>query len=142
MFSTPLLTVATLRPFLPELVELLTSSILSSTSLSRMNLVKAAASTLFNLSRLSLEESAAPSEDEILSIIVALVESLKTLQEKNAAGSKELERLLVVCIGGYLVLGRDSMTIKEVMEGIEASNVIAKIDGAVSKEILDLMSSK
>ena len=141
MFSTPLLTVANLRPFLPELVELLTSSILSNSSSTKSNLVKASASALFNLSRQSLEESVSPDEDEILSILVALVEALKTLQEKNAADNKELGRLLVVCIGGYIVLGKDSSTIKEVLEGIEAKDIIGKIDGAVSKEVLSLMSS-
>jgi PUL domain len=142
MFSTPLLTVATLQPFLPQLIELLTSSILSSTPSSRMNLVKAAASALFNLSRQCFEESIPPGEDEILSIIVALVESLKTLLEKKAGENKELERLLVVCIGGFIVLGRDSVTIKEVLDGIEAGEIIGRIDGAVSKEILGLMSSR
>lgn len=107
-----------------------------------MNLVKAAASALFNLSRQCLEESIPPSEDEILSIVVALVESLKTLLEKKAGENKELERLLVVCIGGFIVLGRDSMTIKEVLDGIEAGEIIGRIDGTVSKEILDLMSSR
>ena len=107
-----------------------------------MNLVKAAASALFNLSRQCFEESIPPSEDEILSIVVALVESLKTLLEKKAGENKELERLLVVCIGGFIVLGRDSVTIKEVLDGIEAGEIIGRIDGAVSKEILDLMSSR
>jgi hypothetical protein len=134
--------VANLRPFLPELVELLTSSILSSSSSTKLNLVKAGASALFNLSRQSLEESVSPGEDEILSILVALVEALKTLQEQNAADNKELGKLLVVCIGGYIVLGKDSSTIKEVLEGIEARDIIGKIDGAVPKEVLGLMSSK
>jgi len=134
--------VATLQPILPEMVELLTSSILSSSTSSRLNLVKAAASALFNLSRLSLEESVAPGEDEILSIVVALVESLKTLLEKKSEESKGLERLLVVCIGGYIVLGRDSGAIKEVLEGIEAGDIIGRIDGSVSKEVINLLSSK
>jgi hypothetical protein len=142
MFSTPLLTVATLQPFLPEMVELLTSSILSSSTSSRLNLVKASASALFNLSRLSLEESVVPDEDEILSIVIALVESLKTLLEKKSEDSQALERLLVVCIGGYIVLGRDSSAIKEVLEGIEARDIIGRIDGSVSKEVISLLSSK
>jgi PUL domain len=142
MFSTPLLTVATLRPFLPELVELLTSSILSSSTSARLNLVKAAASALFNLSRLSLEESVPPGEDEILSIVVALVESLKTILEKNVVQSKELERLILVCIGGFVILAKDSNAIKEVLEGIEAKDIIGKIDGTVSEEIISLLSSK
>lgn len=144
MFSTPLLTISSIQQFLPELVELLTTSILSSSSSSRMNLVKAAASALFNLSRQSLEESIFPGEDEILSIVVALVESLKTFSEKNGSGNnnKDLERLLVVCIGGFIVLGRDSLTIKEVLEGIEAGDIIGRIDGDVSKEVLSLLSNK
>ena len=142
MFSTPLLTAATLQPFLPEMVELVTSSILSSSTSSRLHLVKAAASVLFNLLRLSLEESVGPGEDEILSIVVALVESLKTLVEKKSTDSKDLERLLVVCIGGYIILGRDSSAIKEVLEGIEAGDIIRKIDGYVSKEVISLLSSK
>jgi desumoylating isopeptidase 1 len=142
IFSTPLLTVSTIHPFLPEMVEFLTSSILSSGTSPKLNLVKAAASALFNLSRLCLEESVAPSEDEILSIVVALVESLKTLLEKKAAESKDLERLLVVCVGGYSVLGRDASAIREVLEGIEAGDIIGRIDGSVSKEVVNLLSSK
>ena len=139
MFSTPLLTMAGLQPFLPELVELLTSSILSSSSTSRLNLVKAAAAALFNLSRMGLAESIAPGEDEILSVVVALVESLKVLTERKSPDTKELERLTVVCIGGYIVLGRDSSAIKEVMEGIEAVDVITGSGGSVSDEVVGLI---
>jgi len=139
MFSTPLLTIQTMRPFLPELVELLTSSLLSSSTTSRSNLVKAAASALFNLSLLSINESMAPGEDEILSIVVALVESLKTMLEKKAIESKDLERLFVVCIGGFVVLASDSSTIKEVLEGIEAVEVIKGVNGSVSSEVVELL---
>lgn len=130
---------AGLQPFLPELVELLTSSILSSSSTSRLNLVKAAAAALFNLSRMGLAESIAPGEDEILSVVVALVESLKVLTERKSPDTKELERLTVVCIGGYIVLGRDSSAIKEVMEGIEAVDVITGSGGSVSDEVVGLI---
>ena len=140
MFSTPLLTIASLQPFLPEMVELLTSSILSSSSTSRLNLIKAAAAALFNLSRLSLAESSAPGEDEILSIVVALVESLKGLTERKSPDTKELERLMVVCIGGYLVLGRDSSAIKEVMAGIEAVDIIQGVGGSVSDDVVGLIT--
>jgi len=140
VFSTPLLTIASLQPFLPEMVELLTSSILSSSSTSRLNLIKAAAAALFNLSRLSLAESSAPGEDEILSIVVALVESLKGLTERKSPDTKELERLMVVCIGGYLVLGRDSSAIKEVMAGIEAVDIIQGVRGSVSDDVVGLIT--
>jgi hypothetical protein len=139
IFSTPLLTMASLQPFLPQLVELLTSSILSSSTTSRLNLVKAAAATLFNLSRLSLAESVAPGEDEILSVVVALVESLKVLTERKSSDTKELERLLVVCIGGYVILGKDSVAIKEVLEGIEAVDIITGAGGSVSNEAIELI---
>jgi PUL domain len=139
MFSTPLLTVTSLKPFLPEIVELLTSSILSCSTTPRLNLVKAAASALFNLSRVSLEESVPPGEDEILSIVVALVESLKTLLDKKAQERKDLERLLIVCLGGYLVLGSDSTTINEVLEGIEAIDVIKRMEGSVPKEVVNMI---
>jgi hypothetical protein len=129
---------ASLQPFLPQLVELLTSSILSS-STTRLNLVKAAAAALFNLSRLSLAESIAPGEDEILSVVVALVESLKVLTERKSSDTKELERLLVVCIGGYLIRGKDSVAIKEVLEGIEAVDIIKGAGGSVSNEVIGLI---
>ena len=122
------------------MVELLTSSILSSSSTSRLNLIKAAAAALFNLSRLSLAESSAPGEDEILSIVVALVESLKGLTERKSPDTKELERLMVVCIGGYLVLGRDSSAIKEVMAGIEAVDIIQGVRGSVSDDVVGLIT--
>jgi desumoylating isopeptidase 1 len=139
MFSTPLLTIGNLRPFLPEMIELLTSSVLASGSNSTTKLVKAAASALFNLSRISLEESVTPTEDETISIVVALVESLKTLVEKDTTETKELLRLLVVCLGGFVVLGRDSDTVKEVLGGIEAAEVLRKVDGAVALEVISLM---
>lgn len=138
IFSTPLLTMASLQPFLPQLVELLTSSILSS-STTRLNLVKAAAAALFNLSRLSLAESVALGEDEILSVVVALVESLKVMTERKSPETRELERLLVVCIGGYVILGKDSAAIKEVMEGIEAVDIITGAGGSVSDEVVGLL---
>ena len=141
MFSTPLLTVASLRSFMPESIELLTSSLLADPSSSTMKLLKAAASTLFNLSRLSLEESVGPSEDEIISILVALVESLKKLVENDASDYKDLQRLLVVCIGGFLVLGRDSITVKEVLEGIEAADIIMKVEGETSHEVVKLVTN-
>jgi hypothetical protein len=139
IFSTPLLTMASLQPFLLQLVELLTSSILSSSTTSRLNLVKAAAAALFNLSRLSLAESVALGEDEILSVVVALVESLKVMTERKSPETKELERLLVVCIGGYVILGKDSAAIKEVMEGIEAVDIITGAGGSVSDEVVGLL---
>jgi hypothetical protein len=129
---------ASLQPFLPQLAELLTSSILSS-STSRLNLVKAAAAALFNLSRLSIAESVAVGEDEILSVVVALVESLKVLTERKSSDTKELERLLVVCIGGYVILGNDSVAIKEVLEGIEAVDIITGAGGSVSEEVIGLI---
>ena len=129
---------ASLQPFLPELVELLTTSILSGSSTSTMKLVKGAASGLFNLSRLSLEESVAPSDDEIISTLVALVESLRMLLEKDVQEGKDLQRLLVVCIGGFIVLGKDTDTIKQVLGGVDAVEVIQKVAGAVSQEVADM----
>jgi len=142
IFSTPLLTMGSLQPFLPQLAELLTSSILSSSTTSRLNLVKAAAAALFNLSRLGLAESIAPSEDEILSVAVALVESLKVLTERKSPDTKELERLLVVCIGGYVILGKDSVAIKEVLEGIEAVDIMTGAGGSVSNEVIGLIKGR
>ena len=101
--------------------------------------MKAASSALFNLSRQSIDEAVAPGEDEILSILVALVEALKTIKGKNASESKDLERLMVVCIAGYMVLGSDSSLIKEVMEGVEAKDVLSKIDGEAAKEAIGLL---
>jgi hypothetical protein len=139
MFSTPLLIVASLRPFLPEMIELLSSSVLASGSSSTTKLVKAAASALFNLSRVSLEESVSLGEDETISIVVALVESLKILVEKDTTESKELIRLLVVCLGGFVVLGRESSTVKEVLGGIEAAEVLRRVEGAVAMEVIGLI---
>jgi hypothetical protein len=124
---------------LPELVELLTASILASSASTRLNLAKAASSALFNLARQSIDEAVSPGEDEILSILVALIEALRTLQEKSASESRDLERLIVVCVGGYLVLGRDSSSIKEVMEGVEAKDILSKVSGDVAKEAVGLL---
>jgi hypothetical protein len=124
---------------LPELVELLTASILASSASTRLNLAKAASSALFNLARQSIDEAVSPGEDEILSILVALIEALRTLQEKSASESRDLERLIVVCVGGYLVLGRDSSSIKEVMEGVEAKDILSKVSGDVAKEVVGLL---
>jgi hypothetical protein len=121
------------------MIELLTSSVLASGSNSTTKLVKAAASALFNLSRTSLEESVTPTEDETISTVVALVESLKTLVEKDTTETKELLRLLVVCLGGFVVLGRGSDTVKEVLGGIEAAEVLRKVDGAVALEVVSLI---
>jgi hypothetical protein len=90
---------------------------LASGSNSTTKLVKAAASALFNLSRVSLEESVSPGEDETISIVVALVESLKILVEKDTTESKELIRLLVVCLGGFVVLGENQIPRKKFSEG-------------------------
>jgi PUL domain len=136
-----LLTVASLRPFLPELVELLTTSLLSSINSPRLNLVKASSSALFNLSRLCISESLSPEEDEIISIVVAVVETLKTLLQKPDAGeSKELQRLLVVCIGGYVLLAKESSAVREILSGVEAGDVIGLVEGGVSQEVVGLIS--
>jgi PUL domain len=137
-FSTPLLTMASIQPFLTELLELLTSSILLGTTTSKTNLVKPATSALFNLSRLSLEESISPNEDEIISVLVALVEALKTVLEREPQ-EKELQRLLVVCIGGFIVLGRDSATVRDVFGGVDAGEVIGRVEGDISKEVIGLV---
>jgi PUL domain len=121
------------------LIEILSSSALSGVSTSRLNLVKASASAIFNLSRLSFEESVSPSDDDILSVIVALVESLKILLEKGASENKDLERLLVVGIGGFVVLANDSASIKEVLESIEAVEIIGKVGTPVGTEIIGLI---
>ena len=101
--------------------------------------MKAASSALFNLSRQSMDEVVAPGEDEILSILVALVEALKTIKDKNVSESKDLERLMVVCIAGYLVLGTESSLIKEVMEGVEAKDILSRVDGEVAREAIGLL---
>ena len=105
----------------------------------RLNLAKAASSALFNLSRQSIDEAVSPGEDEILSILVALTEALKNLHEKRVSESRDLARLVVVCFGGYLVLGRDSSSIKEIMEGIEAKDILSKFDGDVANEVIGLL---
>jgi hypothetical protein len=91
---------------------------------------------------LGLAESIAPSEDEILSVAVALVESLKVLTERKSPDTKELERLLVVCIGGYVILGKDSVAIKEVLEGIEAVDIMTGAGGSVSNEVIGLIKGR
>ena len=80
-----------------------------------------------------------PSEDDILSVTVALVESLKILVEKGATESKDLERLLVVSIGGFVVLANDSSSIREVLEGIEAVKIMAKVNTPVANEVIGLI---
>ena len=86
-----------------------------------------------------MDEAVAPGEDEILSILVALVEALKTIKDKNVSESKDLERLMVVCIAGYLVLGTESSLIKEVMEGVEAKDILSRVDGEVAREAIGLL---
>lgn len=121
-----------------ELLELLTSSVLAN-STSTMKLVKAAASALFNFSRISLEESIIPGEDEIISIVVALVESLKNSFAKQSTDDKELQRLLVVCLGGFVIFGKQSEAVREVLAGIDAIDILKKADFSVSKEVIGLL---
>jgi hypothetical protein len=122
---------------MPELVELLSSSTLSGT----LKLVKAAASALFNLSRLYLVESMSPGEDDVISIAVALVESLRTLLGKENVEDMELVRLTVVCLGGFVVLGKDSGSVKEVLDGVEAVDVVKKFKGVEGTEVAALIGS-
>jgi hypothetical protein len=123
---------------MPELLDLLTTSVLAK-STSTMKLVKAAASALFNFSRISLEESIIPGEDEIISIVVALVESLKNSFAQQSTDDKELQRLLVVCLGGFVIFGKQSEAVKEVLAGIEAVDILEKADFSVSKEVIGLL---
>jgi PUL domain len=141
MFSTPLLTVASIKLFLADMVELLNSALLAGSTTSKMGLVKAAAAAYFNLSRLALEGSSSIDEDDLISILVALVEALKVLSEKDSAETKELRRLIVVSIGGYIVLSRGSETVKEVLGGIEAVDVIRRSDASESQEVIVLIGT-
>lgn len=104
-----------------------------------MKLVKAAASVLFNFTRISLEESTTPSEDEIISVAVALVESLKTLLERDSSEDKELQRLLLVCLGGFVVFGKQSEAVREVLGGIDAVDILRRADFSVAKEVIGLI---
>jgi len=72
---------------------------------------------------------------------VAVVETLKTLLQKPDAGeSKELQRLLVVCIGGYVLLAKESSAVREILSGVEAGDVIGLVEGGVSQEVVGLIS--
>ena len=137
VFSTPLLSVAGLRPFLPELVELLSSSILSSTP----KLVKAAASALFNIARLYLLESTSPAEDDVISIAVAVVEALRSMLSKEPREDNELIRLCVVVLGGFIVLGpREGGALREVLGGVEAKEVLGRFEGREGGEVIGLIA--
>jgi len=137
LFSTPLTTIPSLQSFLPEMVELLNSAVLATKS---PKLIKAVAAAFFNIARLSLEESVAPDEDEIISIVVALVESLKNMRvNETEKKDPELERLLVVCLGGFILLGRDSEGTKEILGGVEAIDVLKGIEGALAGEVIGLI---
>ena len=131
------MTGGSLTPFLPETIDILTSSLLSTTQ----KLVKASSSALFNISRLCLEESHPLAADEFISIVVALVESLRTVLEKDAPEEKELERLLIVCLGGFMVLGRGMEGVKEVLGGVEASDVLGRSKMGVAKEVVELIGA-
>jgi hypothetical protein len=115
-----------------ELVELLASSSLSGTS----KLVKAAASALFNLSRLYLVESGSPAEDHVISIVMALADSLRTLLDKQSPEDLELVRLTVVCLGGFVVFGKNSSSVKEILGGIEAVDVVKRFNGVEGTEVV------
>lgn len=72
---------------------------------------------------------------------MAVVETLKTLLQKPDAGeSKELQRLLVVCIGGYVLLAKESSAVREILSGVEAGDVIGLVEGGVSQEVVGLIS--
>lgn len=133
------MTMGSLREFLPEMIELLNAAVLATKSL---KLVKTATAALFNISRLSLEESVGPGEDEIISVVVALVESLKMILANDSEGKEaELERLLTVCLGGFILLGKDSEGLKEILAGIEASEVVKDVKGSVAKEVTSMIEN-
>jgi len=133
------MTMGSLREFLPEMIELLNAAVLATKSL---KLVKTATAALFNISRLSLEESVGPGEDEIISVVVALVESLKTILANGSERKEaELERLLTVCLGGFILLGRDSEGLKEILAGIEASEVVKGVKGSVAEEVTSMIEN-
>ena len=133
------MTMGSLREFLPEMIELLNAAVLATKSL---KLVKTATAALFNISRLSLEESVGPGDDEIISVVVALVESLKTILANGSERKEaELERLLTVCLGGFILLGRDSEGLKEILAGIEASEVVKGVKGSVAEEVTSMIEN-
>jgi len=125
-----------LRPLLPEMVELFSMAVLSTQS---NKLVKAATSALFNVSKLCFEESSSIGDDEIISIIVALVESIKNLKGGKKEG--DLQRLLTVCVGGYVTLGRESEGVKEILAGIDAVDVLKRIDGSIAEEVIGFIEA-
>jgi hypothetical protein len=135
MFSTPLITMQNLRGFWTEMIDVLTLGVLSRSS----KLVKAGTSALFNLSKLSFEESSPIGEDELTAIIVALVEGLKNLEDVKGKEGGELERLLTVCVGGYTTLGKEHEGIKEVLTGIDALDVLETIGGPIAEEVSTLI---
>jgi len=121
------------------MMELLNSALLATTS---DKLVRAAATALFNISRLGLDESVVPGDDEIISTVVALVESVKNIgSSEDEKKDAELERLLVVCLGGFIISGRDSDGLKEILGGIEATDVLKGVKGTVAEEVIGLIET-
>jgi hypothetical protein len=119
------------------MVELFNAAVLATSSL---RLVKAGAAALFNIARLCLTESLAPGEDDIISIVVALVESLKNIEGIDSDKKiQDLERLFVVSLGGFILLGRESEGVKEILSGIEATDVLKNIQGEIVKEVIGLI---
>jgi PUL domain len=133
-FSTPLLTISGISNFNLELVDLFTAGILSETP----KLVKASASAIFNLSRLYLVESMSPTEDDVIAIVVALVQSLRTSLESDPQ-DPELARLIVVCLGGFVVLGKEFTSVKEVLVEIGSVDIVKKFKGVEGDEVAALI---
>jgi hypothetical protein len=136
MFCTPLITMQSLGGFSAPMIDLLTLGVLSTQS---SKLVKAGTSALFNLSKLSFEEVNPIGEDELTAIIVALVEALKNLEDVKGKEGGELERLLTVCVGGYIILGKQYEGIKDILTGIDVLDVLKGVGTTIAEEVIELI---
>jgi uncharacterized protein YegL len=79
-----------------------------------------------------------PTEDDVIAIVVALVQSLRTLLESDPQ-DLELVRLLVVCLGGFVVLGKEFTSVKEVLVEIGAVDIVKKFKRVEGDEVAALL---
>lgn len=118
------------------MINLLTSSLESS----RPQVVKSAASALFNLLQMLLNERFRGDDDLICIIVCSLMESLRVSLEKDTTEDDELVRLLVVCLGGMIVIAKGSLNpIEKLLISLDAPETISKMSGTEAKEVLNLL---
>ena len=137
IFSADLVKYRLLQPIHHEMISLLTASLESP----KLQVTKAAASALFNLTQVILKDDVTPDDDDLICIIVGLLEALSVFEKKGTVQDHELKRLLLICLGGMIIVGKKSSNpVESLLVSLEASEILSKIPGEEVKEVLSLFT--